>query len=74
MCCILSDTFLYKIDFCGSKTSYSNKLMKGLRYRLIRDNDVLMKPDIDYSDKKTGGFDLLSFEIEDDTCVTIQFY
>lgn len=70
----LSDTFLYKIDFNGSKTSYANKLMKGLRYRLIRDNDVLLKPDIDYSNKGTGGFDLLTFEMEEDTCITIQFY
>ena len=48
--------------------------MKGLRYRLIRDNDVLLKPDIDYSNKATGGFDLLTFEMEEDTCITIQFY
>ena len=74
MCCNLSDTFLYKIDFNGSLTSYSNKVMKGLRYRLIRDCDVTMKPDTDYSDKPTGGFDLLSFEMKDDTCIIIQFY
>jgi len=74
MCCNLSDTFLYKIDFNGSTTSYSNKIMRGLKYRLLRDADVLMKPDIDYSDKVSGGFDLLSFEMKEDTCIVIQFY
>ena len=74
MCCNLSDTFLYKIDFNGSLTSYSNKVMKGLRYRLLRDGDVLMKPEVDYSDKPNGGFDLLLFEMKEDTCIIIQFY
>jgi hypothetical protein len=74
MCCIAEDIFLRKIDFGGSTTSYTNKLMKGMRYRLIRDKDAIMQPDVEWIKKDIGGFDLVGFEMADDTVIVIQFY
>lgn len=72
-CCTPNDVFLKKIDFDGL-TSYPNKVMKGMRYRLIRDKDVILEPLTDYADKPMGGFDLLTSEMADDTIIAIQFY
>lgn len=74
MCCLPSDVYLRKVDFGGSLTSYSNKVMKGMRYRLVRDKDAVMQPEVEYADKAAGGFDLLNIEMGDDTVILIQFY
>lgn len=72
--CSPFDVFLIKVDFNGSTTSYANKVMRGLRYRLFRDKDVILEEGVDYADKSTGGFDLLTFIMADDTTIAIQFY
>lgn len=74
MCCLPSDVFLVKSDFGGSDTSYSNKVMKGMRYRLILDRHLILRRGIEYEDKEAGGFDLLTFTVGDDTILTLQFY
>lgn len=68
-----SDVRLIQADFIGN-TSYPNKVMKGMRYRLVRDEDVIIQEGVDYGDKPTGGFDLLDFSMAADTTITIQFY
>lgn len=74
MCCLPDDMYLQKVDFGGSSTSYTNKVMKGMRYRLIRDKDAIMQPEVEWTKKDIGGFDLIGFEMADDTVIVIQFY
>lgn len=68
-----SDVDLVLSDFSGG-TSYFNKVMKGMRYRLLLDNNILLKKGIQYEEKINGGFDLLTFIMAADTTITIQFY
>lgn len=73
MCCLPDDVFLHIQDFDGG-VSYTNVIMKNMRYRLIRDKDVILTPGLDYLNKVGGGFDLVGFEVGDDTVIVIQFY
>lgn len=74
MCCLPSDVILVKVDFNGSLTSYANKVMKGMRYRLLADKHLILIKGVDYEDKISGGFDLLTFEMANDTTLILQFY
>lgn len=68
-----NDVDLVLSDFSGG-SSYLNKVMKGMRYRLLLDNNLLLKKSIQYEEKTNGGFDLLTFTMASDTTITIQFY
>lgn len=74
MCCVADDMFLRKIDFGGSLTSYSNKMMKGRRFRILLDRHLVMEENVEYSCKPSGGFDLSTIEMADDTILIVQFY
>ena len=74
MCCLPSDVFLRKIDFGGSLTSYTNKIMKGMRCRILLDKYMVLEDGVDYSLKLSGGFDLLTIIMGDDTTLVVQFY
>lgn len=74
MCCVADDMFLRKIDFGGSLTSYTNKMMKGMRYRLLLGRHLVLEPYVEYTDKPLGGFDLINMQVEDDTLIVVQFY
>lgn len=74
MCCLADDMFLRKIDFGGSTTSYTNKMMKGRRFRLLLDKHLVMEDGVEYQCKPAGGFDLLQIEMADDTIIVVQFY
>jgi len=66
-----NDVLLYKSDF--SANAYTSKVLSGLRYRLIRDKNLLLIPGTDYVTYDIG-FTLSSFTMEDDTTISIQFY
>ena len=74
MCCVAEDIFLRKIDFGGSTTSYTNKMMKGRRFRLLMDRHLVMEDGVEYQCKPSGGFDLLLTEVVDETIIVVQFY
>lgn len=74
MCCLPDDMFLRKIDFNGSATSYTNKMMKGRRFRLLLDRHIVMEDGVEYQCKPAGGFDLLTIQVGDDTIIVVQFY
>lgn len=74
MKCNTEDVFLRKIDFHGSTTVYSNRMMKGMRYRLLRDKDSLLEPGIEYEARESGGFELKGFEMGEDSIIVVQFY
>lgn len=73
-CCISNDVFLRKIDFDGSSTSYTNKLMKGRRFRLVLDRNMILEEGVEWECKPAGGFDLLTFQMSDDNVIVVQFY
>lgn len=66
-----NDVFLNKSDFDGN--TYTSKVLNGLRYRLLRDKDVLLEPNVDYSSSNIS-FTIISFNVENDTKIQIQFY
>lgn len=65
------DVFLNKSDFEGD--TFKSKVLKGLRYRLIRDKDVLLQDVSDYT-RSDISFTITSFNIESDTTIQMQFY
>lgn len=68
------DIFLRKSDFDGSTTVYKNPLLRGLRFRLLRDKDALLEPGIEYDVLENGGFELKTFEVGEETIIVLQFY
>ncbi len=73
-CSTPEDIFLRLPDFNGSTSTYRNILMKSLRYRLLRDKDVVMERGIDYANNSNGGFDLLNFQMDNTAVIGVQFY
>lgn len=76
MCCSPSDLFLVKGDFGGSPNCYSNKVMRGLKFRIFLDSDKQLKDEVQWSYLPNGGFsiDIPGFEMQDDTLIIVQFY
>ena len=74
MCCNcgFEDVVLTKIDFDGS--SYTNKFLKGRRYRLILDDNLHLQVGVKWLPKPVGGFDLIDIPIADDTRIIVQCY
>lgn len=66
-----NDVFLVASDFSGN--TYTSKVLSGLRYRLISDNHRILIPEVDYT-KSEIGFTIISFNINTDSKITIQFY
>ena len=66
--------FLRKLDFNGSATSYTNKMMKGRRFRILLDRHLVLEEGVSYECKPAGGFDLINLEMADDTVLVIMFY
>lgn len=74
MCCScgFEDVVLTKLDFDGN--SYTNKFLKGRRYRLILDDHLQLHKYVQWLEKPVGGFDLIGLNVGDDTRVTVQSY
>jgi len=73
-CCVNHDVFLRKIDFNGSTTSYTNKLMAGRRFRLLLDRHLVLEENVEWQCKPLGGFDLINREMAEDSVIVVQFY
>lgn len=76
MCCSPNDLFLYFGDFLGSPNAYSNKVMKGMRFRLFLDNDKQLVDGVQWDYLTAGGFQLTipGFNVTADTLIIAQFY
>lgn len=74
-CCLPLDLFLRKGDF-SSPNSYQNKIMKGMRFRVLLDRHIVLEPGIEWEVLTSGGFQILisGWEIGDDTVMVIEFY
>lgn len=66
-----NDVFLTAYDFTGN--TYTSKVLSGLRYRILRDSHILLQPQVDYTTSEIG-FTITSFNISNDTKITLQFY
>lgn len=66
-----NDVVLYAGDFAGQ--TYTSKVLSGLRYRLVLDGNILLKPCTNYSISEIS-FTLLNVNIGEDTTITMQFY
>lgn len=66
-----NDVILYAADFLGQ--TYTSKILNGLRYRLVLDGTINLKPTTDYTISDIS-FTLLTAIISTDTTITMQFY
>lgn len=75
MCCLPKDLFLFFGDF-QSPTSYQNKLMKDMRFRVLLDRDILLEPGVEWDYLSAGGIQILipGRGIAEGTKVVAQFY
>ena len=68
------DVFLNSSDFGDDKKLYPNKVMKGLRYRLLYDKYQLLQEGVDWFKLPNGGFQLDKLEVKGDATLVLQFY
>lgn len=75
MCCLPKDLFLRLADF-DSSSIYLNKMMKGMRFRVIMDGDKQLEDGVQWDYMANGGFQILisGFQITEDTLIIVQFY
>ncbi len=76
MCCSPDDLFLEYGDFNGSPNTYTNKIMKGMRFRVLLDGDKQLKPGVEVDYLTNGGFQIIipGYAITTDTTIIVQFY
>lgn len=76
MCCLPNDIFLEQGDFSGTSPVYSNKLMKGMRFRLLQGSDIFLKHGVQWDYLSNGGFEITipGFQVAADTQLIVQFY
>lgn len=76
MCNNPNDLFLEQGDFNGSPNCYTNKALKGLRFRVFLDNDKQLRDGVQWDYLANGGFQITipGFSITPDTLIIVQFY
>lgn len=76
MCCSPNDVFLRQGDFSGGNT-YQNKVMRGMRFRVLLDRHMVLEPGVEWVELIAGGFQIIipGWQITDpQTCIVLQFY
>jgi len=76
MCINPNDLFLEHGDFNGSPNCYTNKALKGLRFRVFLDNDKQLRDGVQWDYLANGGFQITipGFSTTSDTLIIVQFY